>query len=254
MSLEDIVKALGGEMHDSGRAAIPGPGHVSENRSVSLMVERSGRLIVHSFGRSDWREVVDNLRRRRFIDAEKRLCGPGIGADNCLPLHVDTDKVAAAQSLWRRGVGLGWRHAQRTLHPRPRRPAASAGPRRASPPLCYADQGLRWRRAVLPGAACGGSGPRGRAHGDPITYLDSEGRRHKRLRTPKKIIGLVPEGPAASIPSARDAGGGGCVHGVLGEPAIPEARLGPFVDVQGAGPVWTPPVGVISMLIAGDNG
>ena len=64
MSLADIVKQIGGDLYSPSRAIVPGPGHSPEDRSVSLMVDRDGRLVVRSFGRSTWQEVFDDLRRR----------------------------------------------------------------------------------------------------------------------------------------------------------------------------------------------
>lgn len=47
--LRDIVKRTGGEIYAGGRAAVvPGPGHSKQDRSLSLRLTTSGRVIFHS--------------------------------------------------------------------------------------------------------------------------------------------------------------------------------------------------------------
>jgi hypothetical protein len=67
MSLRTIVRVMGGNLYDGGRRAnIPAPGHSRRDRSVSLL-EIGGRLIVHTFGDGDWRQVRDDLRARGLL-------------------------------------------------------------------------------------------------------------------------------------------------------------------------------------------
>ena len=69
MSLRPIVQALGGDLYDRGlRANIPAPGHSAADRSVSLLL-REGRVIVHTFGDGDWKDVLDYLRGEGLVDA-----------------------------------------------------------------------------------------------------------------------------------------------------------------------------------------
>ncbi|MGC1304685.1 MAG: virulence-associated protein E, partial [Caulobacteraceae bacterium] len=75
MSLRPIVEALGGELYDRGRRAnIPGPGHSPADRSVSLLLQ-GDRVVVHTFGSNDWREVLDYLRLEKLIDAHNAVLG-----------------------------------------------------------------------------------------------------------------------------------------------------------------------------------
>ena len=76
MSLKDIVDVLGGEVHRGGnRAHIPAPGHSTDDRSVSLLLQNN-RLIIHSFtDGGDWRAIRDDLRERGFINAAGELVG-----------------------------------------------------------------------------------------------------------------------------------------------------------------------------------
>src|SRR3954463_6477677 len=68
MSLRPIVQALGGDLYDRGlRANIPAPGHSAADRSVSLLL-REGRVIVHTFGDGDWKDVLDYLRGEGLVD------------------------------------------------------------------------------------------------------------------------------------------------------------------------------------------
>ncbi len=69
MSLATIVQTLGGDLYDRGRRAnVPAPGHSAQDRSVSLLLE-GDRVVVHTFGGGDWREVLDHLRDLKLIDA-----------------------------------------------------------------------------------------------------------------------------------------------------------------------------------------
>jgi len=253
MSLEDIVKALGGELHGRGRAVIPGPGHGPADRSVSLMVEPGGRLIVHSFGRSDWREVVDDLRRRRFIDAENRISGQGVGAGYCAPLRVDADKISAARALWRRGVDVACTLSERYIRSRAvLRPLPGPDVLRhvsAAPIRAYDGEG-----PFFPAMLAAIRDLAGDLTAVEITYLDSEGGRHKRLRTPKKFIGVVPEGAAVRLdPLGPDMLVGEGVFTVFSA-SERFSRPGWALLSTSRMPMWTPPEGVRSVLIAGDNG
>ena len=75
MSLKPIVQALGGDLYDRGlRANIPAPGHSAADRSVSLLL-REGRVIVHTFGDGDWKDVLDYLRGEGLVDAHNAPLG-----------------------------------------------------------------------------------------------------------------------------------------------------------------------------------
>jgi hypothetical protein len=79
MSLRHIVDALGGDLYDGGRrASVPGPNHSAGDRSVSLLLQ-GGRVVVNTFGRTVWTEVLDDLRERGLIDRDNApIDGPGV--------------------------------------------------------------------------------------------------------------------------------------------------------------------------------
>ena len=106
MSLLPIVRALGGTLYDRGtRATIPGPGHSTHDRSVSLLLSR-GRLIVHSFGRSRWRDVLDALRAQGLVDAQGQL-GSGAGEEwSQVPAPSAAVRAAIARRLWSEAAPL----------------------------------------------------------------------------------------------------------------------------------------------------
>ena len=65
--LKETARALGGEVYAGGRrASVPGPGHSTADRSVSLVLEGE-RVLIHSFAGDDWRRVRDELRRRGLV-------------------------------------------------------------------------------------------------------------------------------------------------------------------------------------------
>jgi len=60
---EEIARLLGGEVAGHDRALVPGPGHSSADRSLSVRVKADGSFIVWSFAGDDWRECRDHVAR-----------------------------------------------------------------------------------------------------------------------------------------------------------------------------------------------
>ena len=72
LSLKSLARGLGGETYAGGRRAlVPAPGHGPADRSVSLVLI-DGRVVVHSFGGADWRDVLDDLRAQGWIERFRR--------------------------------------------------------------------------------------------------------------------------------------------------------------------------------------
>ncbi|HEX5265110.1 MAG TPA: virulence-associated protein E, partial [Phenylobacterium sp.] len=135
MSLRDIVRAVGGDLYDGGmRANIPAPGHSREDRSVSLMWS-GGRVLVHSFGRTHWRDVLDHLKSLGVGGAETSGPAPW-------PLRPTAEgRIALARRLWaatRPLIGtLGERHLRQRRIARSAPGAIRFGP--AAPISVYAE-------------------------------------------------------------------------------------------------------------------
>jgi hypothetical protein len=253
MSLADIVKALGGDHCGPGRAVIPGPGHSPGDRSVSLLVARDGRLVVASFGRSDWREVLDDLRARRFIDRQNRLMRGGSGEGYVTSVRTQAEKLAAAERLWARGAPIGGTLSEGHLRTRAVRrplPGDSALRHLAAAPLrAYADAGP-WYPAMLAGIRT----QEGRLTAVEITYLDGRGRRRQGLKLSRKIIGIWAAGSAVRLDPADE-------RLLVGEGVLTTLSASERFDLPGWAllstsrfEVWRPPPEVGSLLIAGDNG
>ena len=257
MSLADIVKEIGGDLYGADRAVIPGPGHGPSDRSVSLLVDRSGRLVVTSFGRSTWQEVVDDLRARGLIDREKRLVG-GVGASVRLaPAAADVsrgEKVRIAQAIWATGGPVAGTLAERHMRGRSIRRALPDGEALrhtpGAPLRAYDPDDRRTWPALLAGVRTAD----GLLTAVEITFLDRSGARADGLRLPRKTIGTIPPGSAVRLdPSAPDMLVGEGVFttlsasqrfGLAGWALLSTARL----------VTWTPPGGVRQVLVAGDNG
>jgi putative DNA primase/helicase len=189
-----LAHALGGDCYAGGRRAlVPAPGHGPDDRSVSLLLE-AGRLVVHSFGAADWRDVLDDLRARGWIDAGNRLCDGG-GARPRVEPGLDptrAERVAAARALWA-GGGPVVASSAAAAYGRTRRVRTDLigpGALRAHPAIplsVYRDRGPRLA-ALLAGVVA--------AAGDltavEVTYLDARGARSRLARPPRKIVGVVP--------------------------------------------------------------
>ena len=69
--LKTIASAYGGRVSPSGDTAqIPAPGHSKRDRSVSLRRTGDGKLLIHCFSDTDWRDVRSELLNRGFAREE----------------------------------------------------------------------------------------------------------------------------------------------------------------------------------------
>ena len=118
MSLVQIVRALGGELYESGRRAnVPAPGHSRYDRSVSLLYENE-RVVAHCFGDGDWKAVLDDLRARGLIDWENKPTSLVVNSATprvWAPPASRSLRIATAQRLWNLGRPLGRSPAARYL-------------------------------------------------------------------------------------------------------------------------------------------
>lgn len=77
-SLSAIRNRIGGDLYDGGRRLVcPGPGHSSQDRSLSVMRTAGGRLVFHSFSGDDLGACFDHLgiepsKARRMTRAERQ--------------------------------------------------------------------------------------------------------------------------------------------------------------------------------------
>jgi hypothetical protein len=258
MSLADLVKSVGGDLYGPHHAMIPGPGHGPEDRSVSLLVDRTGRLIVTSWGRSSWQEVVDDLRRRGFIDEAKRLRGRGSGVGyhgDPIPTELSrAAKARAAAGIWSAGQAvegtLSARHVRLrgVTRPLPGFEVLRHAP--AAPLRAYDPADMRTYPALLAALR----DPSGALTAVELTFLDRSGERTQRLKLPRKVVGPIPPGSAVRI-----------------DPAAPEMLVGEGVFTTLSATerfnlpgwallstsrlrTWSPPDVVRAVLVAGDNG
>ncbi len=255
MSLKDIVDVLGGEVHRGGnRAHIPAPGHSTDDRSVSLLLQNN-RLIIHSFtDGGDWRAIRDDLRERGFINAAGELVGAvGNSHGYHAPEVTKVEKQAVARRIWELGrptAGtLSERHARIRGIGRPL-PGPDVVRHVQDCPLAIYDQGTRTKPAMVTAIRT----PDGDLTAIEITYLAPNGQREDRLRIARKMVGPIPQGSAVRI-----------------DPVTTEMAIGEgyFTSLSASErfslPTWAalstaimrnfvPPVGVRSVLVAGDNG
>ncbi len=251
MSLRGIVAALGGELYQNGlRANVPAPGHGKADRSVSLLLS-AGRVVIHTFGAAEWREVRDDLRRRGLIDRDGRLQGVVL-----TPVETVIDhprRRAVAYSLWQdgnrpvetglvgrhlTGRGVIWRAGVDDLLEHPCAPFSVYRP------------GRRTGRAMMAGIRA----PLGELTAVELTYLSPNGQVAAGLRVPRKTVGQVPPGSAVRLraPAARMLVGEGVVTTLS---AMIRFDL-PGWALLSAGNLsrWRAPDNVAAVVIAGDRG
>jgi len=256
IAFASLVRALGGELYDGGRRALaPAPGHSAADRSVSLLL-REGRVVVHSFGGGDWREVLDDLRDRGWIDARNRLLdGGGSRSFPAAPPEATrAERITAARRLWDAGTPItSDSPASRHMTRRGVDPAldemGALRAHAAAPAAVYRDRGPR-RPALLAAVHA--------AEGDlvavEITYLDRWGRRSTLARPSRKIVGVLPAGCAVRLSSAAP-------ELVVGEGLFTTLSAMKRFGLPGWALLstsnlrrWRPPAEVRSLLIAGDRG
>ncbi len=252
MTLRDIVNTIGGDLYAGGRRAnVPAPGHSAADRSVSLLFEQ-GRVVAHCFGEGDWRTVLDDLRRRRLIDALNRPTS-GASVERLAPTVTDQARQAAVQRLWPAARPVVRTLAERYLRLR-RIDRTLPGPEVArflpeTPTAVYAP--VSWTRPALLLAI---RDPEGRLSGLEITYLAPNGRRALDLRLSRKTVGQVPSSSAVRIDAPGSemlvAEGFLTTLSATEHFGLPGWALLSTRNLRG----WLPPAGVSRVLIAGDRG
>ena len=256
MSLRSIVRALGGDLYDGGRRAnVPAPGHSAQDRSVSLLLE-DNRVVVHTFGDGDWKDVLDFLRDQQLIDAANApLDGPGrpFPVRPGRPTPSDRERREAALRLWEDG-----RPIARTLSERHCRqrgvtrllPGPSVLRHNSETPVSvYAGRGRR--RPALLAAIQDVSGDFAAVE---VTYLAPNGHRAVDLRLSRKTIAPPPRGCAVRLDAAAP-------EMLVGEGVFTTLSATEWFGLPGWALLstgnlraWTPPDGVCSVLIAADRG
>ena len=250
MSLKTIVRVLGGDLYDGGRRAnIPAPGHSRHDRSVSLL-ERDGRLIVHTFGDGDWRQVRDDLRARGLLggreatDRRERLASPG-------PARAARREVALA--LWSAGRAIEGSLSARHCRLRGVRgplPGDQALRHHGLAPLAVYHPASSTRPALM--AAIRDA--EGAVTAVEITYLGPGGRRAAGLRLARKTVGLIAPGSAVRLdpcgPDMLVAEGVFTALSARRRFSLPAWALLSTSNLRS----WRPPPGVRSVLIAADRG
>ncbi|AQR63185.1 hypothetical protein BZG35_17175 [Brevundimonas sp. LM2] len=251
MTLAGIVRTLGGDLYQHGlRANVPAPGHGAHDRSVSLLMT-DGRLVVHSFGAADWREVMDDLRRRGLIDGDARVVGGGSGG---APARNDVSRrLAVARDLWSAGLSTGPTGlVARHLVCRGVVWSSGIGGLLEHPaaPLSVYRAGGRVSRAMMARI----QSVDGATTAVELTYLNPSARPATGLRVPRKTVGTVPAGSAVRLSGAAAAM-------VVAEGVVTTlsamARFGlPGWALLSAGNLarWHAPPAARRVVIAGDRG
>jgi putative DNA primase/helicase len=250
-SLAPIVRALGGELYADGRRAnVPGPGHGSGDRSVSLLLA-GRRVIVHSFAEDPWREVLAELRRLGLVDHQGLLVGQSGSAGPAAQAPPPSERRARAVELWtlagRAAGSLSERHLRRRAVARPLSDALRHHP--AAPVSVYRPRGGFVRPALVARIQA----PTGETCAVEITYLGPDGDR-ARLRLPRKTVGVLPPGSAVRLDPVASAIV--VAEGVFSALSASERFARPAWALLSAANLaaWTPPAGVHHVLIAADRG
>jgi hypothetical protein len=213
-----------------------------------------GRVLVHSFGAADWRDVLDELRAAGWIDAENRLCGDGGRAWTAPspPDRTRAERVAVARALWAAGqplsnVSPAGRHCRRRGVGSQDLAALRAHP--AAPTAIYRNAGLR-----LPALLAAVLDSDGELTAVEVTYLEARGARSGLARPSRKVVGVVPPGAAVRLstcaPNMLVAEGVFTTLSAMDLFGLPGWALLSTTNLRR----WRPPPRVHHLLIAADRG
>jgi putative DNA primase/helicase len=251
MSLRAIVRRLGGDLYDGGRRAnIPAPGHSPADRSVSLL-EQDGRILIHTFGDGDWRQVREQLGGLGLLgtgaETGRRMERAGRAAAD------GASRRSVAQALWDQGRPILGTLSERHCRGRGMAgalPGASALRHHPAAPISVYRPGSAVRPALLAGVRdCDGV-----LSAVEITYLTPGGRRAFDLALPRKTVGVIPVGGAVRLypPGPRLLVGEGVftVNAAGRHFGLPAWALLSTSNLRR----WRPPPGVSALLIAADRG
>lgn len=255
VTLHGIVRALGGDLYQGGlRANVPAPGHSADDRSISLLLS-DGRVVVHSFGGTDWRRARDHLRDLGLLDSLGRPLGCAAASTTSAPVQAAVpERRWTARRLWDEAQPLR-ADSLSAVYLRSRRVLYDPGEltelrHHPSAPLVV----YRAGRVVRPALIAAIREPGGILTAVEITYLGPNGRRAVDLRLSRKIVGVVPTGSAIRLspPGADHLIGEGMVTTLCAMTrfSLPGWALMSVRNLAG----WSPPPEVRRVLIAGDRG
>jgi len=254
MSLQTIVRTLGGDLYDCGRRAnVPAPGHSRHDRSVSLLLQ-GDRVVVHTFGGGDWREVLDHLRALNLIDAANTPLSVAAAEARARPAPATRlERRDAALRLWDGGRAIAGTASERYWRTRGLL-GALPGPEvlrhNAETPVSAYRRGGYARPAMLAAIHTAD----GVLTAVEVTYLTAQGRRATDLRLARKTIGPAPGGCAIRLDEIGEdmlvAEGVFTTRSASAWFGLPGWALGSTRNLR----VWRPPAGVRSVLIAADRG
>ncbi len=255
MTLKPITAARGGDLYAAGRrASIPAPGHSRHDRSASLAIGRSGKVIAHSFGSSTAFEILDDLRAAGLIDSH------GFPTDLAVP-HPrpyglsDHAKRRRAVMLWGEAQAISGTLSERHLRiiraiGRPLDQVTALRHHPACPLSIYSDGRSRRCPALLALVTT----PDGSATAIEITYLDGQGRRNDAIRLSRKTVGVLPPGAAVRLDPIQ-------ATLVVGEGVVTALSASELLGHHAAALLsagnlsrWLPPKGVTRLIIAADRG
>ncbi|WP_293679845.1 toprim domain-containing protein [uncultured Phenylobacterium sp.] len=254
MSLHMIVRTLGGDLYDRGRRAnIPAPGHSRHDRSVSLLLQ-GDRVVVHTFGGGDWREVLDHLRTLKLIDAANAPLSVAAAEARAVPAPATRlARREAALRLWEGGRRTAGTASERYCRARGwvgPLPAPDVLRHNGETPVSAYRRGGYARPALLAAIRTAD----GELTAVEVTYLTAQGWRATDLRLARKTVGPAPGGCAIRLDEAApDMLVGEGVFTTRSASAwfgLPGWALGSTRNLR----VWRPPAGVRSVLIAADRG
>jgi phage/plasmid primase-like uncharacterized protein len=249
--LERIVAACGGRLFDKGRRAhIPGPGHRSRDRSVSLLQTEDGRILIHCFSpRDHWRDVRRALAAQGLVDEapDRRRASSGRAPPSVAAQPAVEDRVVRAARLWAESRPIAGSTAASYLRGRALSMRDGDGDGlRFHPRMTSLDD--RKRRPALIAAVRSAFGA---LQGVQVTLLSSHGAAKAAVATPRRVIGkLIGGAVRLSEPGAALI----VAEGVETALSASRALRAPTWAALSAGNLarFTPPACVRRLIVAAD--
>jgi putative DNA primase/helicase len=117
IDLADLARRAGGTFNGKD-AMIPGPGHSKADRSLSLTIGHTGRLIAHSFAGDDDTAINEHLKSFGIDLTASRISPNALRAGEGTRPARTNDTAHLAIQVWRESVPLADTPAERYLRSR----------------------------------------------------------------------------------------------------------------------------------------
>ncbi len=252
--LHYMLNKLGGEaVRDDGRQIlVPAENHSKHDRSLSISIGRTGKVIVHQHNGGDWQSAMAYLRRLHLVQDDGSPLGSYAPAPS-VPMPCDAQKTEIASRIWAAGVPIAGTLSQiylRRFRKIQRDVSTIGAVRHGLVPLSPYNPAIK---RALPAFISRIDDAAGQLTSVEIVYLNAHGDKDLSLKLPRKSIGPIPRGSVIALDAEAETIGVG--EGVPTALSVGDHFGLPVRALRGNNMrFWRPGPKVRHVLIGADNG